>query len=93
MTVEDEVGPGRYGARNLWQDQPLFSAAFEDTASRLGSQWKEGETEDPSRNLVTTRLVLTPGCSSLPENPILRVSLGKPGGHPDSDHLQQLNSL
>lgn len=41
---EDEVGPGREGNQEPWQNKPSFSSAVEDTAPRLGGHWKKGET-------------------------------------------------
>ena len=79
---EDEVGPGQEWGQEPWQDQPSFSAAFEDTASRLGAHWKEGETGG-SRNLCTC----SDSCSHLgalflPENsgPSEWSAWAKPGG-------------
>lgn len=80
---EDEVGPGQVWGQEPWQDQPSFSAAFEDTASRLGSQWKEGETGGSFQEPV----YLFSSCSHLgalflPENsgPSEWSAWAKPGG-------------
>lgn len=64
---ENEVDPGQEWGQEPWQDQPSFSAAFEDTASRLRAHWKEGETGGSFQEPVhLLRLVLTPGCSFPP---------------------------